>query len=84
MSSALRALGPQLCNSTAVSESESTVASVVSRSAAADGFAVTLTYSTTPGPRCEVSYLILAEQQGIAGPEGPFTFAETEPGYVQT
>ena len=80
---AVGGLGGNMCNSTVLPGAASAVAASVSRSAAADGFVVSVSYFVTSAQPCRVGYWISAQQQNIQGPEGAFTFTEEESGYLE-
>jgi hypothetical protein len=82
LSAALSGFEGRACNSSSVAAVVSQVASEVSESASADGFAVSVSYSIVSAQPCKVGYLIDAEQLGVQGPEGAFAFTEEESGYL--
>ena len=59
------------------------VVTAVEDSASAEGFAVSVSYFVNSVQPCQVSYWITAQQQGVQGPEGPFTFTEQTSGLVE-
>ena len=81
-SAAAVGLGGQMCNYSTLAVVESQVESEVSGSASADGFSVSVSYWVTSVQPCRVGYLVVAEQQGVPGPEGIFAFTEEESGYL--
>jgi len=83
VSSALGSLGDNACNSTALEGSLPAVITAVEDSASAEGFAVSVSYFVSSVQPCQVSYWITAQQQGVLGPEGPFTFTEQTSGLVE-
>lgn len=82
-SAALSSLGSLMCNSTVLEGVAPQVAASLSESASADGLALSVSYFISSAQPCRVSYWITAQQQGIAGPEGVFTFTEEESGCLE-
>jgi len=82
LSSALSALGTNLCNSTILSEAVSSVSDAVSLSGNPDGFSVTIAYGIVSTKPCEVEFAVSARQSDIPGPAGTFGFTEEEVGHV--
>lgn len=79
-SSALTAMGAQICNSTALAMVLAPLEMALRTGAAESGFTLTVSYGVLGSGACGAAFAVSVTQSAVAGPEGPFSFTAEESG----